>query len=59
MSTLLTNPYILLSVSRNVTEESLKKRYRELMLKYHPDKAGADSHAKCQEIIAAYEKISE
>jgi len=32
------DPYEILAISKNATEEEIKKSYRELALKFHPDK---------------------
>lgn len=49
--------YKLLGVSETCSDDELKKTYRVLLLRYHPDKAGPDSKTPCQDIIRAYEHI--
>lgn len=53
------DPYEVLGISPHCTNEELKNTFRKLMLQYHPDKAGPDAKAKCQQIIAAYHFILE
>ena len=56
------DPYMTLGVSRDATDEEIKKAYRALARKYHPDNyAGSDladvAEEKMKEINAAYDMI--
>jgi len=57
------DPYEILGVSKNATDDEVKEKYRELVRKYHPDNYGPDNplidlaNEKMAAINDAYEKI--
>lgn len=53
------DPYKVLGVSPDASDEDIKRAYRQLAKKYHPDRNPGDAEAakKMQEINAAYEQI--
>lgn len=53
------DPYSVLGVSKEASEEEIKKAYRRLAKKYHPDLNPGDPEAarKMNEINAAYDQI--
>lgn len=53
------DPYKVLGVSPNASDDEIKQAYRRLAKQYHPDRNPGDAEAakKMQEINAAYEQI--
>lgn len=53
--------YNILKVNRNATDEDLKKSYRRLAMRWHPDKNPdnkKEAEAKFKQISEAYDVIS-
>ena len=53
--------YEVLGVSRNASAQELKKAFKKLAMKYHPDRNPDDSQAaeKFKELSEAYEILSD
>lgn len=59
----MSNPYEVLGVSEDSTDEEIKKAYRELVKKYHPDQYGNNplselAAEKLKEVNLAYDTIT-
>ena len=50
--------YKILEVDKNASEDEIKKAYRQMAHKYHPDKAGGDEK-KFKEVNEAYQILSD
>lgn len=54
------DPYSVLGVSRNATNDEIKRKFRELAKKYHPDlNPSPDAKQKMAQITSAYELLSD
>ncbi len=52
------DPYRISGLDKSASDEEVKKRYRELLYKLHPDTAGVEGTAFLfQMVLAAYEMI--
>jgi DnaJ-domain-containing protein 1 len=53
------DPYRVLGLERTDKDEAVKQRYRELLMKLHPDTAGIEGTSfLLQVVLAAYRQIS-
>lgn len=52
------NPYTILGVEKSASQEEIKKAFRKLAHKYHPDKEGGDEE-KFKEINSAYQILGD
>ena len=55
------DPYNVLGVNRSASEKEIKKAYRRLARRYHPDlnKSGKEAEIKFKEVQEAYEILSD
>lgn len=51
--------YLILGIRRDETAEGIRDAYRELALRYHPDRAGERATAFFQDIVEAYRVLSD
>jgi len=51
--------YQILGVDKNASQEEIKKAFRQLARKYHPDVAGKESEEKFKEINEAFQILSD
>ncbi len=55
----LPNYYKVIGVSKDATPDEIKKKFRELAMKTHPDKTKEDSEEEMAELNKAYEVLSD
>ncbi len=55
----LPNYYDVIGVSKDATSDEIKKKFRELAMKTHPDKTKEDSENEMAELNKAYEVLSD
>ena len=51
--------YSTLGILKNATQDEIKKAFRKLAHKYHPDKNGSGDEAKFKEINEAYQILKD
>ncbi len=51
--------YEVLGISKSASDEEIKKAYRKMAMKYHPDRAGKSAEAQFKEVNEAYQALSD
>ena len=54
----MTDYYKILGVDHDASEDDIRKAYRKMSRKYHPDIAGPEFEDKFKEVNAAYDVLS-
>jgi molecular chaperone DnaJ len=58
-ATVMSDPYKILGVSPNASQEEIKKAYKKLAMKHHPDRDNSPgAEEKFKEISSAYDKLT-
>lgn len=53
------NYYVILGIDESETASGIRGAFRDLVKRYHPDRAGPEGTKQLQEIIEAYEHLSD
>ena len=56
---MMTNPYEVLGISPNATDDEVKKAYRRMAMKYHPDKVANAGEEIRQQATDKFRAINE
>lgn len=51
--------YEILGINRSATDEEIRRAYKKMAMKYHPDKTGDGNSEKFKDISVAYETLSD
>ena len=55
----MTDPYKVLGIQKNATAAEIKRAYRRKVKELHPDSSGTDTSAAFNEVVKAYELLSD
>ncbi|KAF8283362.1 putative DnaJ chaperone protein [Trypanosoma cruzi] len=53
----MTDYYQSLELPRDATQEQIRRNYRQLALRFHPDRAGPEGAERLKEVQSAYEVL--